>query len=517
MSSWLEIQKEILNEQEFIAEINLKTITLTRLGSYKATPYSLNLNLLNEPTTNSLKGVWRWWARIAIVGAYSGKANYKKVNKHLNKLLGGAERNEGVSLFKLEVSDIEFPPNFKDRIAKISDGIDEFYKKAEDFLITQEPLLKLPQNTIVSVKLNPFAPKITIENKRIPLGRYKNRIDDIIKRGPLKDYFVDSQFVSKHNRIEIKLRIPELNTYPQIPRIRLLLMKKEAEEDTLTKNSVESEEEKEKIKRYLERVKEEMSILVSEGLKFKVSLYGNGEVEKVNFALSSLLLSLILGGIGSITKRAFGSLKILSFKFKDSLKIDKEIEEIFQELVNKEFSKDELKRILERLCNITINYARRVFKIERVEEFCDIPTVPSLSKMRIEVIECTSPDLVKIGNAFVKQSWKTKPATQGRNVHTWILGLPRFQKRTGYAIKQREGHYDPLRRLSSIGVRLFKARNKNFIILFGLISNDWPRNLLHIRHRKQPEQEKPVKDITIGGSLHSVFDYAFKEVLKRVC
>ncbi|MEM3404679.1 MAG: type III-B CRISPR module RAMP protein Cmr1 [Nitrososphaeria archaeon] len=515
MSSWLELQKNLLEAREFIAEIDVETITFTRIGGYKATPYSLKLNLPSEPIAKSLKGVWRWWARTAIVGAHNGKIDYRKANEYLNKVLGGTGKGEGVSLFRLEISDIRFPRNFEDKLRQINNEIDEFYKKAKEFLMTQVPAMRLPQNTTVSVSLNPSDAAITIEHYKRTLKEYENFIDEFVKKGPLKDYFVKSKLGKQGHRVVITLQIPSLKDYPQIPRVRLLLMKRgKGEEDNLNRNNIDSEE----IVKYLERIKEEMVILVSEGLKFKISIYGSKDMEKVNFVLSSLLLSLILEGIGSITKRAFGSLKLLSFRFGYDLKIKQEIQKIFQKLQDKEFTKDELKKLLEELCDITINHAKMLFNVSDGQESDGIPIVPSLSNIKIEVIECSTPDLVKIGNAFVKQWWKPRPKAQGRDFHTWILGLPRFQEGTGYAIKIKHDHetYEPLRRMSSIGARCFKARNKNFIIVFGLLSNDWRKDLLHVR-REGPDREKLVKEIPRGNSLQSVYEYAFKEVLKRVC
>lgn len=516
MSSWLEFQKNLVEAYDFIAEIDVETITLTRMGNYKTTPYSLKQNLFSLPTAKSLKGVWRWWARTAIVGAYNGRVNYKKANEHLNRILGGIGKDEGISLFRLEISDVRFPKDSDANLMKIINEIDKYYEKAKEFLILQEPQLSLPKNTKVSVTLNPSISGISIENQKILLHPYEMKLGELIKDGPLGNYFVTSKKAKKGHKINISLKIPipNLNDYLKIPRIRLLLMKRGNEEDVLDKNNIDSE----KIIKYLERLKEEMSILVSTGLKFKILLYGSKEAEKVNFALSSLILSLILGGVGSMTKRAFGSLKLISFRFRHDLKISQEVQEVFQELQNKDFTKDELKNTLEKLCNITINYAKRVFNISKVQEFRGTPIVPSLSNIRIETIECSYPNLAKIGNAFLKQKWKQRLMVQGRDLHTWILGLPRFQEETGYAkIKHNHKTYEPLRRISSIGARCFKTPHKNFIIVFGFLSDDWPMDLWHIRRKGQPEREKLVRDITIGSSLQSVFDQAFKEVLKRVC
>jgi CRISPR type III-B/RAMP module RAMP protein Cmr1 len=515
MISWLELQKNLVDDHEFIAEIEVKTITFTRLGGYKATPYSLKQNLPTEPAAKSLKGVWRWWARTAIVGAYDGKINYRKANEYLNKILGGTDKDGGISLFRLEVSDIRFPADFSAKLIEISNEIDEFYRKVKDFLINQVSQLLLPHNTQVSVTLNPPDTSVTIEHNK-SLSQHKEHVDCVIKQGPLGQYFVKSSLGKRGCMIVINLQIPKLNAYTQIPRVRLLLMKRgDREENNLRKNNIDSK----KIMNYIERLKEEMAVLVSEGIKFRILLYGSKDEKNVNFALSSLLLSLILGGIGSMTKRAFGSLKLLSFRFRDDLKIAQEIQRVYHELRDREFVETELRETLEKLCYITIEHARRLFNICKIQGLHGIPIVPSLNNIRIEVVECKSLNLVKIGNAFVKQTWKPNPIAQGRNFHTWILGLPRFQERTGYAIKIKDNHenYEPLRRLSSIGIRCFKTRNKIFVIVYGLLSGDWRKDdLWHIRRIDQRDPEQLVKKISIGNSLQEVFDNAFREVLKRV-
>jgi len=531
LSTWLEIQENLVKDRDLIAEIGVEMITLMRLGGYKATPYSLKLNLLTQPSAKSLKGIWRWWARAAIVGAYNGKINYKEANKYLNKLLGGTGKDEGISSYTLQISDVKFPVNHEQTLNLIKYDIDKFYEKAKEFLIRQEPQLRsqlrLPYDTQVSVQLNPSNTAIIIENKKMPLDRYKNTIYNATKQGPLKDYIIDIRLAKKGRRIEIKLVIQKISIYSQIPRVKLLIMKREDEEDTLDKNNIDSN----KIEKYLKRVKEEMAALVSKGLSFKILLYGNMETKKVNFALSSFLLSLILGGIGSITKRGFGSLRLLSLKLRDGLQIDERIKEIFEKLQKNNLTKDELTEILKKLCNIVVICARNVLNVR--EQTDGIPDVPSLSNIRIEVIECPfslagrdvmkkskegemAEDLNKIGRAFVKQTWKLNPMEQGRNLHTWILGLPRFRNGTGYAIKT-DGKYDPLRRTSSIGARYFVSGDRGFIIVYGFLSNDWCKDLLHIRREGQREREKKVKEILGDKTFQMIFDEVFKKVSEMIC
>jgi len=497
MSSWTQLQEKLVQDYEFIAEIEVETITYMRLGNYKAVPHDLNEKLLNEPIAKSLKGVWRWWARTAIVGAYGGKVNYKEANKCLNKLLGGTGKGEGASLFRLEVSNIEFPENYKNMLKEINDEIDNFYNNAKNFLSNKVQKLRLPQNIKISVKLNPSDANITIEGKT-ELERWYQNAEKLVKES-LKDYFFE---VKKDKKIIFNLKIPKLGSYIEIPRIKLLLMKRrdKGEEDTLRKDNIDSEG----IRKYLERIKEEMRVLITKGIRFKIFLYGSKDPEKVNFAISSLLLALIFGGIGSLTKRAFGSLKLLSYKFRNNL-MDKRIQDIYQKLQNGKFAEEELRDMLNELCRITIEYAKKLFNISETQSY-EIPIVPSLSNIRIEVIKKSrSVDLAKIGYCFLKQSWKRYPKESGRNLHTWILGLPRYQEKTGYKCDEK---FD-VRRISSIGVRYFEASGNYFIILFGLMSKDWCKKLYHVSGKGIPTSFSFNEDF-----LKNVFEYAFRKVLE---
>ncbi|MEM1546945.1 MAG: type III-B CRISPR module RAMP protein Cmr1 [Candidatus Methanomethylicia archaeon] len=428
MGNWLEIQNRILNEEDLIAEFDIETITPTRIGGYNAAPYSLRLNLSSDINAKSLKGVWRWWARTAIVGVFNGKIDYEKANTYLSKIFGGAKKDKRSSSFRLIVSNIE--------LSRISRGLAEY----------------------------------------------------------------------------------KYNEYRRVPRIKLLLMGRRGES-----------------------VEEERRGVINEGSRFKVSIYGERDNYKVNFALSSFLLSSIFGGIGSITKRAFGSVRISSFK-PGNINIDGEINSIINSLENKSFSAEELEKTLKELCSKTIEYARTFISKEMKEKFIEtskyskkeneIPIVPSLSNIKINVIECRDFNLIDIGEVVLKQSWKKRLKMsiqeEGGELHTWILGLPRRhllrgQRGFGYAIKERNGKYNfNVRRLSSIGIRCFKAKNnRNFIILFGLLSKDWPiENLYHLGERPvRSINIRPVKNINIrqcpgvnGSSLEKVFDVAFSEV-----
>jgi len=86
------ILQDWLIDEDRLATITVKTITPLRIGGYNARPYSERLRLMERPRTQSLKGVWRWWARALIAGALlsteEDKVNWTEANKKLNTLLG---------------------------------------------------------------------------------------------------------------------------------------------------------------------------------------------------------------------------------------------------------------------------------------------------------------------------------------------------------------------------------------------------------------------------------------------
>jgi CRISPR type III-B/RAMP module RAMP protein Cmr1 len=410
MSSWLEVQKTLVKD-ELIAEIDVETISLTRLGGYNARPYSWDLKLLTKPTAKSLKGVWRWWARTAIVGAYNGKITYKEANEHLNKLFGSEKG--GISEFTLDVSDVRLPKNYEEKLEKLK-----------------------------------------------------------------------KQVLSKEEQRQLERKLKE------IPRIKLLLLSRKSQ------------------------VSYEEVMLIPEGVKFRITIYGSKNFEKVNFALSSFLLALVFGGIGSITRRAFGSLKISSFRFGDNLNVDPELKKIVQDIQSKDFTENELRDTLKKLCEIAIKHALKLYEISAVQQLQNqktMPLVPSLSNIKIEVKKCSSVKLDEVGKVFLKQTWKGQKANiRSSEFHTWILGLPRCQQKqgTGYFITTK---LDPGRRISSIGVRYFRTKTKLFVVVFGLLSMDWPKDLLHISKNKKEEMTPiPVNE----RKLQDAFDSAFETILK---
>jgi len=516
-ANWFKVQQDLI-EKDLIAEFEVETITYTRIGGYKATPFSYDLNLLNKNITKSLKGVWRWWARVAITGAYNGSIDYSQANKYLNEIFGGTiGERKSISLYQIEVK-LKEESDMKSKLEKWNNyvkKIDEIYEKMKQFMIHIKET-GITKNVNVTCSLNPSAMRIDIKAKgRLPPTQFEEEAKKIKKEADeiFSKYSYGYEMGKKKQQARIKLKLDdESYNFAQIPRIKLLLMpRKDKKDDELGGKDTVKE-----ILAYLNRIKEELFTLVTEGMRLTIKIYGNKDKNKANFAISTFILALILGGFGSLTKRGFGSLKILNYKINDEVK-NEEIVNIINNLKDKsQINEESLENNLNKLIKLSVNLARNIFNIKPSDEIT-IPKVPSLMSntdfFRIEVKEVKGSKKVyeilkEIGEAFLKQKWKAKQ-TNGK-FHTWILGLPRYVGETGYLIKEKGELTGNIRRISSIAVRLYENSNKLFLILYGFLSRDWPikdkdKELYHKSvYKNRPPKVLPIREIEIMDPIKSI-------------
>jgi CRISPR-associated protein Cmr1 len=242
-------------------------------------------------------------------------------------------------------------------------------------------------------------------------------------------------------------------------------------------------------------------------LSFKLSLGTRVLLTEQNksvamFALSSLLISLIFSGIGSMTTRGFGKLKINRLETKNQLlkgeieDLNQILNELYAQTTEKDVT-DKLKKMIWRSLNYASNYKFFGKKVRNVK----VDQLPALSILlpdcepqifKIDTLCISDKDIYEIlkiiGISTLKAGWKLKreqkspielqrPSMikylriQGKDFHTWVLGLPRYQKKTGY-------FPDNLRRQSPIGFTLIRCLNKNYaIILYGFLTNEFAKLL----------------------------------------
>ena len=379
MRSWLDVQRSILSDW-IIAEIDLENITPIRVGGYNARPVSDRLGIIEGIRTQSIKGVWRWWARAILAGAMLSRniplpSSISDLDKEISQLLGSTEASS------------EF-----------------FIQLAFD------------------------------------------------KRG--------AAYITSDNLLNI-------------PRIKLITR-------SMTKHEME------KIERYYNKL----------GLKL---IFGSRKSVRENdknaimFALSSLIIALIFSGIGSITTRGFGKLSIINLETKTHV-LKNEIANLKQLLdkIHQQGSEEGITNGLKELISVSLNYAanyKSLGKAGREIRVYKLPKIPTLALnctpevFRVETICISRRNAIRIleclGKSTMKVEWKRSlglPITSpGKNLHTWVLGLPRYQRLTGYLPNSEKGK--EIRRQSPIGFTVLKCHEGFAIILYGFLTADLSRLL----------------------------------------
>ena len=213
---------------------------------------------------------------------------------------------------------------------------------------------------------------------------------------------------------------------------------------------------------------------------------GNVKLDRMNrrVAFGTLLLALLLQGVGAITRRGFGRFQLIIKscvnEFQDYCGIINAI--------NQTRNKEEMQRHLETLFNKVLQDAKE--KLQQSNKLgtiatrsSAIPPFPVFSKdpgvFKFKVLDVKankeSELLEKLGRACMKLNWKTYLGlgkyASGALLDTWILGLPRKVSKTGYYIKNSKEE----RRPSAIILSPIKKLQQSFLVaVFGFLSKDWP-------------------------------------------
>ncbi|MEM1731253.1 MAG: type III-B CRISPR module RAMP protein Cmr1 [Ignisphaera sp.] len=313
-----------------------------------------------------------------------------------------------------------------------------------------------------------------------------------------------------------------LKNYERVPRLKLLTHKK-------------SEEEKKEILYIPERVQAIISVYRNRG---------NIEEKELKVTIATFMLSLLLGGLGSISSRGFGSIIIrhvnINERYGEQLK---EIVRYITNILNSRSSKE-----LEERINEFVSYVINLVcegKMCRADKLPEVPTLMPEKYFKLKAIEPNCSNvldiIVAIGNACLKASWKRllNMEISGDKLHTWILGLPRGIKKTpkrakgtgyvfGYALDEEGKNLG--RRPSAIRLKYFENNvGKRFIIIYGFLSRDWPlENLYYLspstlsRKRREDVASNKVEDMEVltpdknkrPCDLDNVFNVAFDFVIQ---
>lgn len=511
------LQQDLVSGEKLM-EVDAELV-LPKIGGYNARPYDSKIGLYESPRPSEIKALWRWYMRTILSGVFEGEKNYEKLENMVGKILGSTN---SASCFRVNIV-----PNRK--------SIEELEQKAQKIRkllieIIPQTLLKFKDKfskyNVATVFLSlsiPITIRFKLKNSQ-QKQHFENILWNFINVKPI--YSNDDAQVILKSSSELKYLInklglsfgtskldeilgiyDELMKLSEIPRIKLILQphRKEGEDNKLdyklNKGNIE----------YLERISEEL--ILPETIPIKIEIYTNyiGHVDTgrichderfTRFALQTLLIALILGGIGSSTRRGLGSIIIKSVEIKRSP--FKDLEDSIKRIIEEDNAKNLEDKLLEFIRNV-LKVGKELYKAQGAGKRNHLPKVPSIipdSKyFRLSVIECPQKDVYDIakimGLSSLKQEWiSIKPDAPRELIHTWILGLPRSAKGRG-------------RRISAINLKAFRnIGSKTFIIIYGFLSNDWPVDKLPCIPRNN--KQKRLKN----ECIERVFDNAYEFVLK---
>jgi len=569
-----EIQNEILNNN-IILIINADVL-LPRIGGYNARPYSSELQLYELPRASELKALWRWWLRVILSSIFEGQKTYDMLDEKIGEILGNTKQQ---SMFTIAIDTTKAEQvlvQARDKIKRLEHLLMKIIPESINrftFEYNRDESLK-KKAKLNGIKLMPLSIRFKVlkdfkqfeqEIKKFGLSPKPRK-----KGGEAECCIESSEGLSRLMKSiginyydeEIVQLYDEIVKLVKIPRITLLKQpRREDREDDEFKGKI-SEDNKKYLKRILEDIVS--MAVVPTSLPIKIVMGMNDHVklddEELKLALASLLLSLLLGGIGSITRRGFGSIVLRNVEPKPKYEgLVKEVVEKINRILQVE-NEDELKGRLIEYIKFVCGLADRVYKkeISHTSQKILIPNVPTLlpntDYFKLEVFECNKYKSVidilnSIGKATLKAEWKricnVNVRKPGGEFHTWILGLPRSMedpksgKKTGYFIINN----DRGRRPSAIAFKIFENKNgKKFVILYGFLSKDWPvEELIHMgEHRYKGQKEAKVieigimrpsrqceplrQDVLSSGRyeefLRQVFEAAFNfvtEIIKKEC
>ncbi len=397
-------------------------------GNYATQTHSPETHeVASFPTTETLKGVLRWIIR-ASAGGYFDK--YSDIENILSRYLGGETRHgdkvehyESKIVIEIETSKLDkYVPKVLRRV------LDEVHRVAGNRLIDALEYLGWLSYGLSDNYMTNIA-------RALKLGDIQNRLRQL------------------YDRYRSSREIVFLFKLFTIPRIRLSLMKKGLDLDHVFS----------------------MLPVLPESLKINVRLYADTSHDKSDILAKVSLLALIYAlevyGIGRGSSRGFGRFRIIE----ESVKIDttsgivsKEFEEKVKSIIRKLHSSSEidvesainelhvrLSKLVSDLVKGEIHHSRSSENVAlpRLDK-CLVKVLPSpkhpvtapirmlhiaqLSRRPVrDVIEALS----AIGYATLKTVWKKAArfnvSAVGAAFHTWILGLPRWQKdKTGYCSKE---------------------------------------------------------------------------------
>ena len=290
-----------------------------------------------------------------------------------------------------------------------------------------------------------------------------------------------------------------------------------------------------------QRLAERVSTYQPGDLKITIKLLKRPFIDissrECSIAISSLILSLIFGGIGAISRRGFGSLSFTQVRINEELW---EYEDLIKDIM-KTNDPSKLRELLCQLIKMSLTDARELLGVKSTTGSDEVPDHSLLSEpgdppedvrpFNLNIFTLSIPNvtnkersafqllgfrdyetmklLTLIGYSTMKLFWKLADGEEfdahGFHWETWVMGLPRGQKidkqrlrircfnidlhedgtyigkvpwdvlKTGYSSDNKD------RRASAISIKPIKRLGERswIIALHGFLSRDWNDTLYH--------------------------------------
>ena len=304
------------------------------VGGYNSYPVSLTVGYEEPIRATEIKGLWKWWTRILLESVIFKQGNYvvpySEIDKVMEDIFGSEDKKSLVRI------DVKVNDDFISVTKKIWQFLQDFFKKGQVInqrnVSSQNNIIIQVQNPNVKIIKNVYVINIDTYNN---LESIRVRRDD---RDPKPDdKFIVIDFNNKKISIggvgELKLEgldkhltIDNMRDFLSIPRIKLDMLR--YNNTGLKVKDLNDRELNELMRIILDLI---TTVLIPKEVKFTISIKVDTErlknekneldtnkVKKLKFALYSLFVYLILGGIGRMTNRGMGSLSPTRIKCRDN-------------------------------------------------------------------------------------------------------------------------------------------------------------------------------------------------------
>ncbi|ACP54973.1 type III-B CRISPR module RAMP protein Cmr1 [Saccharolobus islandicus] len=293
------------------------------VGGYNSYPVSLTVGYDEPIRATEIKGLWKWWTRILLESVIFRQKNcvvpYSEIDKVMEDIFGSEDRKSLVRI------DVKVNDDFVSVAEKIWQFLRSFFQKGQ--VINQRNVSSQNNITIQAQSLNINIKNIYVVN----INTYNNLKNIRVRRADRDpkpdDIFIVIDFDNKKISIrgvgELKLEgldkyltIDIMRDFLSIPRIRLDMLR--YNNIGLKVENLDDRELNELVRIILDLI---TTVLIPKEVKFTISIkvdmerlknekneLDTNKVKKLEFALRSLFVYLILGAIGRMTNRGMGSL-----------------------------------------------------------------------------------------------------------------------------------------------------------------------------------------------------------------